>query len=446
MARIMVVDSGARGHAIALAYLNSGYGEEHEILLAPSNDGIVGDVINLGVLPHSPRISKDSSVSLKDPNSILEAARRFKPDFVDVAQDDALAAGAVDLLQAEGFTVFGPTREAARIEWDKAWAREFMQTHNIPHPEFRIFQGQDTDSVSYAEQLIKRDGIAFFKASGLAAGKGVIPVRSSREIDSAFDAMQKSFGDAGNTFLVEEGMKGEEFSYYALTDGENIIYFPSAQDNKRLLNWDEGPNTGGMGAHSPARITEGFEKKIEEEIIARAITGLAQEGRPYKGILYLGGMVCEDGSIKVVEFNSRWGDPEAQVILPGVRNYLGLVKKAIEGDLGNIDRTSLTDGKTRVGIVAASRGYPGEYEKGKRIERDYGNIPDSVKLFSAGIKVVDGKFYTDGGRLFTVVGEGKSVKDARVDALKGMACVNIEGGFHYRTDVGMRDVDREMKS
>lgn len=443
MARVLVVGSGAREHSIALAHLR----DENEVIVTPGNKGMMHFRING---EHSP-ISIDQLSSLKDPASILAAAQRQKPDYIEVAQDDALAAGTVDLLEENGFRgkVMGPTRDAAQIEWDKEWSREFMKRHGIPHPEYGVFNDR-AKGLDFARQLLKRSktGRVFLKATGLCAGKGAT--------DATLETLEKAvdyiaiFGEAGRRFLVEEdalGMNGEEFSYYAMTDGKNIFYFKSAQDNKRLLNGDNGPNTGGMGAHSPALITGGLETIIQHSIMEPAIRGLAKEGRPYKGILYLGGVVGDDGVPKVIEFNSRWGDPEAQVTLPALDvrgdSYFQLVKLAIEGRLD--ENHAWFNSNTYVNIVGASVGYPSNPVKGKRIWVEEDDLLEGVQLLSAGVDVRGGELYTNGGRVINVVASGRDISEARAKALAGIGLVYFEGNsLHYRTDIGYRDVERSL--
>jgi phosphoribosylamine--glycine ligase len=447
MIKVMIIDGGARGHALAKAYL--GDQQVDEVCVAPGNDGMRGDFINGGDLLDE-SLQTDSSVSLKDIDSMVAAAKRFQPHLIDVAQDDALAAGAVDRLTKEGYDVFGPTQAAARIESDKAWSREFMQRRNIPHPKFRVFERTPEDireAVRYALDLLDGSNRVFFKAAGLYAGKGVVPATHGT-IDEAIAAIQ-AMGPASERFLVEQGMIGQEFSYFAMCDGTNAIFFNSAQDNKRLLNGDEGPNTGGMGAHSPALVTKGLEARIQQDIMLPALRGMEIEGTPYRGILYLGGIVLPDRSVKVVEFNSRWGDPECHVILPSIAKpgYSELVEHAMNGTL---DQARLEqDNLARVSIVGASRGYPGTYPKDRRIYLDRNRMRDlagdeDIEVLSAGIKVKDDNLYTNGGRLFAIVGKGEDLYEARVLALQAMACCSIpDNGLHYRTDIAWRDIDAE---
>ncbi|MFH1289810.1 MAG: phosphoribosylamine--glycine ligase [Nanoarchaeota archaeon] len=443
MTKVMIVDAGARGHALARTYLSSD--SVDEVIVTPGNEGIERNLIERSNR-RMENLSINKSSKLKDPDSILSVAQKHKPDLIEVAQDDALAVGTVDLLEKEGFRVFGPTRAAAQIEWDKVWSREFMTRHKIPTPEYKAFRSGD-NAIKYALGLLERHKTVFFKAAGLYAGKGVVPAHDRETVEQALAAM-KQMGPAGETFIVESGLVGEEFSYYAIVDGKNFLCFKSAQDNKRIWNKDQGPNTGGMGCNSPALVTKGLVSKIEQEIIAPAVKGLAEEGRPYKGILYLGGILCDDGSLNVVEFNSRWGDPECHVILPGIdkkagHDYFCLVNAAIAGI---INETMLKeDDVTRVCIVGASAGYPGKYEKGKRVWIDHNSLPKTAHLLSAAIHIKDGKMYTAGGRVFSVVGTGNDVIEARRNALQGMACCSIEdNGLHYRTDIAWRDAEREQ--
>jgi len=372
----MIIDGGARGHALALAYLNSG---ADQVLVAPGNEGMEGDFINTNS-SRGKEIYVDERVSLTDPNSILKAAKRWRPTFVDVAQDDAIERGTVNLLEKEGFATFGATREAGQLEWDKKWSRNFVKRHNLPGPECESFKiGNFHEATNYADGLLEKYDTVFFKAAGLYAGKGVVAADKKTSLD-AIEAM-KGMGKASKIFMIEEGMEGEEFSYYAIVDGKNFLTFESSQDNKRIRNRDQGPNTGGMGCNSPALVTSGLESRIIEEIIGPTVEGMAEEGRPYKGILYLGGMVCDDGSIKIVEYNSRWGDPENHVILPKVSGYLDLVKSAINGKLS--DEIHTRDSKTRVCTIGASAGYPGPYDKGKEIIIDRDAMPDGVHLLSS---------------------------------------------------------------
>ena len=431
---VMIVGAGAREHTISSAYEKSK--KVGKIIVAPGNDFIA--------FGRKKEVVLEKSGSLKDANSFLEIAKKHKPDLIDVAQDDALAAGTVDLLQSHGFKVFGPRKSAARIEWDKKWSREFMQRNKIPMPEFQSFNNE-AQAMQYIQELYSKnpEKQVYVKAAGLCAGKGALKAESLEEAMQNIKAM-KEFGNSGETFVIEEGLVGEEFSYYALSDGNSFHCFKSAQDNKRALNFDEGDQTGGMGVVSPARITQGISKEIEEQQIAKAINGMKKEGNPYVGVLYLGG-IAGNGKTMNIEYNARWGDPECQAVLPSVQtDYTEIVLNCIEGNLANVKIKQ--DEKTRVCVVGASKGYPNDYSKvkGKQI---FG-LEDALKaknasVFSAGIEARDGKFFAKGGRLFSVVGEGENIIEARQAAYSAMALINIEGNnLHYRTDIGWRDAER----
>ncbi len=427
MVRIVVVDSGARGNALLYAYAHS---------LKESQQPFEGLVLG------SLCASREDYVDLGNKEQVLDRILRYNPDLVDVAQDEALASGLVDTLRERGVKVFGPTKKASRIEWDKLWARDFMNRHQIPTPRYASFgHAQEAQAREYALRLIAEGKKIFFKAAGLCAGKGVVGASTKLEVEAAIRTMQER-GAASQVYLIEEGIIGEEFSYFAIADGKSFHCFRSAQDNKRIYDGDNGPNTGGMGAHCPALITKGIDKRIIDTIIRPTFQGLAQEGTPYTGILYLGGIVTSSEEINVIEFNSRWGDPECLVVLPGIKtNYFELITKTIEGRLSEMHPEE--DSLFRVAIVGASRGYPDAYEKGKRITFDSGKFPKQCWIVPAAVVERDGAQYTNGGRLFSVVAQGENLREAQKIALQGMSCFAVEGnGLHFRKDIGYRDLNR----
>lgn len=435
---VMIVGGGAREHTISTVYENSP--QVNKIIVAPGN-GFIG-------YQRKKEVIIDPDCLLKDAQSLLRIAKKYKPDLVDVAQDDALASGTIDLLQENDFLAFGPTKQVARIEWDKKWSREFMQRHQIPHPNFRYFDSEK-DGINYVKGLYDKEQakLIYTKATGLCSGKGALKSTSSDEAIRNIGRMKSFPNRAGEIFLVEDGLVGEEFSYYAISDGKNYHIFKSGQDNKTVFNFDEGDQTGGMGAISPARVTDNISREIEENQISRAINGMDSEGVPYKGILYLGGIVI-DGKPMNIEYNARWGDPECQVVLPSVEtDYIDIVMACLEGKLDKIEIRQ--DNKTRVCVVGTSRGYPNDYSdaKGKRIYGLEEAIEmDGITVFGAGIGVRNEKFYANGGRLFSVVGEGKDIFEARQRAYSAIAHISIEGNnLHYRTDIGWRDVERFLR-
>lgn len=435
---VMIIGGGAREHTISHAYEKSQ--QIDRVIVAPGNE-FIG-------YKRQKEFVIDKDCSLKDSQSLLKIAKRYKPDLIDVAQDDALASGTVELLQENDFLVFGPTKQAARIEWDKKWSREFMQRHQIPHPDFRYFDFEE-NGIRYVRELYGEEStkLLYTKATGLCSGKGALKSTSLDEAIRNIRRMNSFPNRAGDVFLVEDGLVGEEFSYYAISDGKDYHIFKSAQDNKTVFNFDKGDQTGGMGAISPARVTDSVSREIEENQISRAINGMDSEGVPYKGILYLGGIVV-DGKPMNIEYNARWGDPECQVVLPSVEtDYVDIVMACLEGKLDQIEIRQ--DNKTRVCIVGASRGYPNDYPdaKGKRI---YGLEEaaemDGITVFGAGIDVRNGRLYANGGRLFSIVGEGRNILEARQRAYSAIAHISIEGNnLHYRTDIGWRDVERFLR-
>lgn len=435
---VFIIGAGAREHALSCAYERSA--NVKKIIVAPGNDFIGWR--------REKEVIVDKESSLKNPESFLRIARKYKADLVDVAQDDALAFGTTDLLERNGFRVFGPTQEAAKIEWDKKWSREFMQRHEIPSPSFRYFDTEETGG-NYVQEIYAKNPLAFLyvKAAGLCAGKGALETRSLEQALRNIKRMGAFSNGAGKIYLIEEGLVGEEFSYYAVCDGKNYRIFKSAQDHKTAFNFDEGEQTGGMGVVSPSFITKGLEEEIERELIGKAVRGMAQEGVPYRGILYVGGIVV-DGKPVNIEYNARWGDPECQAVLPALKNdYVDVVFACLDGELNEI--TLEEDEKTRICVVGVSRGYPGNYEEVK--EKEIYGIEkafeiEGVKIFGAGIDVRDNKFYANGGRLFSVVAEGNNVLEARQRTYAAIAHIYIEGNnLHYRTDIGWREIERFLQ-
>ncbi|MEK6964576.1 MAG: phosphoribosylamine--glycine ligase [Nanoarchaeota archaeon] len=436
----MVVDTSARAHAVMASYLRSGNVRRG---IVPGNNFIPF---------RAPKEVILAPANIKDPADVERVAQQYKPDIIDVCQDDALAAGVVDALQAAGFSVFGPSQAASRVEWDKEWSRDFMKRNGIPHPKFQVF-GEDAVAKEILTSAYRDTPNAryFVKATGLCAGKGAIGVSTLEEALAAVKEMG-SFGGAGHPFLVEEAMAGEEASFYIVSDGKTTKRLKSAQDHKTRDNFDAGPNTGGMGAVSPALVVQrnGLDSAIHYSIMQRTVRGLASEGHPYVGVLYGGIMLTNDGTSmmpQVVEFNARWGAPEAEVVVPGIQTPMDEIAQAcLIGNLDNLD--IVEDSLTRVCVVGASRGYPDSrlvsQVKGKQIRglEDAMRMPN-VTVFGAGIHVQDGKFFANGSRLFSLVADGRDVREARERALEAMARIYIEGNnLQYRTDIGHHDLER----
>ena len=428
---ILIIGGG--GRETTLVY---GYGKSpavQKIFAAPGND-LMQDVTRKPVTTFP-------TVKTTDVEQILSICRKQHIDLVDIAQDNAVAVGLGDALERESIPFMGPKKAAGQIEWDKAWARKFMAEHDIPHPDFQVFSDAET-ALRYIAQ--KPDQPWVVKASGLAEGKGVVIAQDRAETVAAIHEM-KRFGSAGTTFLLEQFLKGEEFSLFVISDGTRWQIIGSAQDHKRVGDGDEGLNTGGMGCSSPPLlVTPPLLKKISAQIIERTIRGMRKIGRPYTGILYLGGMLVGNTPY-VIEFNARWGDPEAQVVIPSLQTDLFAMSQAVaEGDIRKL--RIRTDHLSRVAVAGVSNGYPSDYAavKGKRVFglRETQKIK-GVRIFGAGIQRRNGKEYAHGGRLFYVVGEGKNVIEARRKAYETMSSIYIEGNnLRYRMDIGYRDVER----
>lgn len=425
---ILIIDGGGRGAALVDKYSQSD--KVGRILVVPGND-------LMQINAKKPVITYQHLKTTNVPE-ILEICKKEKVDFVDVAQDNAVEAGLVDAVAKSKIPVFGPTKLAGQIEWDKAWARNFMQKYQIPSPRFYTFNNEK-DGIDFVKK--HPNSRWFVKAAGLAEGKGVLPAENAVEAIEAIGRMRK-FGPSGKTYLLESWLEGEEFSAFALSDGNDFKVIGFAQDHKRVNNGDQGPNTGGMGCVSNPLIISNIKVQISK-IFEKTINGLIKEKRPYKGVLYLGGMVV-NGKVYVIEFNARWGDPEAEVILPSIKNDLfDLANAGAAGKLNNLKIN--VDNKVRVVVAATAKGYPNDYSKvkGKKVLGIDEVIKSGIKVYGAGIKKVKEDYIVNGGRVLYIVGEGKNITEAREQAYKAMKQINIEGNnLHYRTDIGWRDVER----
>lgn len=417
---VLVVDGGGRGAALVHKYAQSK--AVGRIIAVPGNDLMeVNTKKQVQIFPNL----KTTSIS-----EILEICKKEKVDLIDVAQDNAVEAGVVDRLTKEGFNVIGPTRLVGQIEWDKAWARRFMKKYNIPHPKFKICKSQK-EGIDFVK---KHNDSWFVKASGLAEGKGAIPAENTKEAVGAIKQMA-AFGKAGETFVIEEWLVGEEFSMFAITDGKKFQVVGSAQDYKRLYDGDKGPNTGGIGCSTPSLIVNKKIYKQGELIIKKTILGLASEKRPYKGVLYLGGIIVK-GKVFVIEFNARWGDPEAEVLIPGIKNDLFELSMSVVRNSLKKSKIKM-DGKSRVAITGSLR--PGATNK----KRELFGLKKALKLkgvtvYGSRVTKDRDKYFVSSGRLFHIVGEGKNVVEARQKAYGAMSLLNVEGNsLHFRTDIGI---------
>ncbi len=429
--RILVLGNGGREQALSEAYAKSR--GVKQVYVLPGN-GLVG-VANKKVTA----LTDEKS----DYKAVLAVCRKYAVDLVDVAQDSFLADGLADKLQNAGILAFGPTQKASEIEWSKEYSRKFMQKYHLPSPRFASFSDVQK-ARSYLSGLPEQP--LYIKASGLALGKGAIRADNKKEAVVAISEMQK-FGPAGQTFLIEECMTGEEFSYFVICDGQDFVTVGAAQDHKTVLNQDRGENTGGMGAVAPCGIVSAkIAREVEQKIIKPFLLGMAKEGRAYSGVLYAGCMLTQTG-VKIVEFNARWGDPEAEVLLPAIQSdYLSIVMAVLEKRLGRAKIT--VDTKTRVSVAGSSSGYPEDYSavKGKKISglEKAAALP-GVLLFGSGIVKKQRVFLANGGRVFHLVGVGDSLVEARERVYAAMSMVYIEGNnLQFRTDIGWRDMERTL--
>ena len=413
--KILLIGSGGREHALAWAISGSALTES--LVIAPGSDAMA-------------TLGRCAGVAADDLDGLLALAEAERPDLVVVGPEAPLVAGLVDRLEAAGFPAIGPSAAAAQLEGSKAFAREACARFGINQPGFTVC----TDIVGARAAIAASGGACVIKADGLAAGKGVVVADTAAEAeDAAAEMLDGRFGDAGATLLVEERITGPEASLFALVDGADVLFMGSAQDYKRAYDGDKGPNTGGMGAVSPSpRLTDALQQQVMDEIVRPLARGMADEGTPYRGILYVGLMLTGDGP-QVIEFNCRLGDPEAQVILPRLRSDLVAAMLAtVEGTLGHVSLR--WDNRSAVTVVMAAEGYPGAYEKGSVISGTEGaEASDDVILFHAGTKIDDaGTVTAHGGRVLAVTGLGDDAGTARAAAYAAVDGIDWPGGFCRR--------------
>ena len=418
MSNVLVLGSGGREHAIVWSLKNDE--NVDKVFCAPGNGGTMMHAQNL-------------DVDINDNKDILRIIKNNDIDFTIIGPENPLDNGIVDFLNENGCKVFGPSKYASKLESSKIFARRFMDKYNIPQPCFFECKNEE-EVISVATKL----GFPIvLKADGLAAGKGVIICYNQRDLDEALDIMFKDrkFGSAANRISVEECLKGQELSIFVVTDGENYKILNSAQDHKRIFDNDEGPNTGGMGAYCPSPLfDEKLREKVENRIIKPTINGMRKEGYPYKGFLYIGIMLVE-GEPYMIEYNVRLGDPEAQVIIPMLDNdFLSVVEHTIDEKIDLLDIKN-KDGFT-VTVILASDGYPDKYEKNKEIL----GLDNSTLIFHSGTKYEDDTYYTNGGRVLSVIGSGDTLKSAIDNAYYNVKKIKFQN-MYFRNDIGIKGLN-----
>jgi phosphoribosylamine--glycine ligase len=417
--KILVVGSGGREHALAWKLAQSE--RIQMVYVAPGNGGTARD-------------DRLVNVDLTDPAALADFAQAEHVGLTVVGPETPLAAGIVNLFRARGLKIFGPTREAAQLESSKDFAKSFMVRHGIPTAASKTFSG-----VREAHAYIDEQGAPIvIKADGLAAGKGVVVAMTLQEAHDAVDHMllDNKLGDAGARVVIEEFLAGEEASFIVMCDGKNVLALATSQDHKRLKDHDEGPNTGGMGAYSPAPIvTPAMHARVMREIINPTINGMARDGITFTGFLYAGLMIDSQGNPKTLEFNCRMGDPETQPIMARLKSDLvGVLEHAINGTLDTVELE--WDRRTAVGVVMAAAGYPDSPRKGDVID---GIPPETAEAvtFHAGTTIAGGTLQSNGGRVLCVVGLGDSIKMAQKQAYETVDKIHFNGA-QFRRDIGWR--------
>ncbi|HOI54710.1 MAG TPA: phosphoribosylamine--glycine ligase [Phycisphaerae bacterium] len=422
--RILIIGSGGREHALAWKIAQSP--RVKKIFAAPGNPGTA-------------QFAQNVPMAADDVKSLIEFARREKIDLTVVGPERPLIAGIVDAFQEAGLRIFGPNAAAARLEGSKSFCKQLLRHHAVPTAEYRSFK-RAVDARKFIET---RDEAVVVKASGEALGKGVFVCETHEQ---AFDAVQqimvdRVFGDAGNEVVIEEKLTGEEASILALVDGRNIYTMESSQDHKAIFDGDKGPNTGGMGAYSPAPVvTDAVMSQIERDILVPTVHAMNHEGCPYSGLLYAGVMLTPGGP-KVLEFNVRFGDPEAQPLMMRLKSdIIDAMEATIDGRLDEV--TLEWSEQAAVGVVMAAAGYPGDYQKGKVITGlDDAATMNNVMVFQAGTREVDGRIVTAGGRVLCVTAVGPTIADAKILAYEAAQRIRFEGA-QYRTDIADKALRR----
>jgi len=419
--KILVVGSGGREHALVWKITRDS--RVDKLYCAPGNAGM--------------KEAETVDIDVSDSRGLLSFAKDNDIDLTIVGPEVPLVNGIVDLFQSNGMRIFGPKAKAAQLEGSKLFAKEFMLRHSIPTADYEHFT-----SANNALQYISNDfEPCVVKVSGLAAGKGAVVCNTIEEAEQTITDMmiEKAFGEAGDTVLIENLLEGEEASIFAISDGNNYISLPSSQDHKQVFDNDEGPNTGGMGAYSPAPIvSDSIYEEVKKSILTPVIEGMKSEGNSFRGLLYAGIIITKEGP-KVIEFNVRFGDPEAQVVIPLIgEEFLDLIIGSADGDIAGI--TLAVNTKHATTIVLSSGGYPGRYETGKEIDGlDY-PFENGTVIFHSGTEEKDDRYYTNGGRVLSVTSLGDSLENSIESSYSAASHIKFEG-MHYRKDIGQKGIN-----
>ncbi|MBD8514682.1 phosphoribosylamine--glycine ligase [Photobacterium sp. CAU 1568] len=426
--KVLVIGNGGREHALGWKAAQSAQVEK--VFVAPGNAGTALE----------PKL-ENVAIGVEDTAALVAFAKEQQIGLTIVGPEAPLVIGVVDAFRAAGLPIFGPTQAAAQLEGSKAFTKDFLARHQIPTAEYQNFT-----EIEPALAYLKEKGAPIVvKADGLAAGKGVIVAMTQEEAEAAVRDMLagNAFGEAGHRVVIEEFLDGEEASFIVMVDGEHILPMATSQDHKRVGNGDTGPNTGGMGAYSPAPVvTQEIHQRVMDEVIVPTVRGMAAEGNPYTGFLYAGLMIMADGTPKVIEYNCRFGDPETQPIMLRLQSDLvELCLAAVDGKLNTVD--SQWDPRAAIGVVLAAGGYPGDYSKGDVISGLPLQDGNAQKVFHAGTTSKDGAVVTNGGRVLCATAMGDTVSDAQQRAYALAKQIRWNGVF-FRDDIGYRAIAREQ--
>lgn len=426
--KVLIIGSGGREHALAWKAAQSE--SVTQVFVAPGNAGTA-------IEPKLENVALD----VLDFDGLVAFAKSNDIGLTIVGPEAPLVEGIVDRFRDEGLRIFGPSKGAAQLEGSKAFTKDFLARQKIPTAEYQNF----TEIEPALAYLQEKGAPIVIKADGLAAGKGVIVAMTLQEAEDAVKDMLagNAFGDAGSRVVIEEFLDGEEASFIVMVDGKNVLPMATSQDHKRVGDKDTGPNTGGMGAYSPAPVvTPEIHDRVMAEVIMPTVEGMAAEGNDYTGFLYAGLMIMADGTPKVIEYNCRFGDPETQPIMLRLKSDLvGLCQAAIDEKLDTA--SAEWDERRALGVVLAAGGYPGSYNKGDVISGLPETEQDGMKVFHAGTQLIDGKVATSGGRVLCATALGNTVSEAQANAYKLTQGISWEGSF-YRTDIGYRAIAREQ--